>query len=151
MLLQILCNDRYFQNLKWKLNIETKHCWPIKLANASSFYEKQGLCISATFLLIGWKFTRKIYYRLLTSVATFLNSTFLCSLGIHFSVKKTSNIFYKISVFHSHFKLKYFISICSIGKQHPILILTRIDPNRTLLLIEIHLRLILCMGYLTSR
>ena len=69
-----------------------------------------------------------MYYRLLTSVATFLNSTFLCSLSKHFSVKKTSNIFYKISVFHSHFKLKYFIYIFSIGKRHPILILTRIDP-----------------------
>ena len=134
-----------------KFKVKTKHCWPIKLTHASSFYKKQGLCISSTFLLIDWKFTRKIYYRLLTSVATFLNSTFLCFFGIHFSVKKASSILYKISVLHSRFKLKYFISICSIGKQHPILIPTRIDPNRTFLLTEILLRLILCMRYLTSR
>ena len=121
------------------------------MTNASSFYKKQGLCVSTTFLLSGWKFTRKTYYRLLTSVATFLNSPFLCSLSIHFSVIKTSNIFYKVSVLHSCFKLKYSVSVCSIGKQHPILILTRIDPNRALLLIEILLRLILCVGYLTSR
>ena len=56
--------------------------------------------------------------------------TFLCSLGIHFSVKKTCNVLYKFSVVHSHFnliKVFYFYSPHWVATSY-------IDPNMTLLI-----------------